>query len=399
MSPSMSLNGKRVSARRNAKRSSASSQKELLIDSLNPHDVVLGRGQHVQHQGNTRFRTLVRSRAAEYHACASKPCKDVVARQIVRDVEDLGGRFVKRTERNPNGGSTMPSTWEIVDHSHVLVKVKQTFRGSVVQRKAASAAATAAVAASASSSSGTHNSIAPSLQQLAVRPNDQEPPAVPPPSSLNNSAYAFNQPGVPSTHPNLIAQQDQSNTDQWLSMLANQPLTQQFLSNYTTPAMQSGPALQSAPSPNIGSDIFNASHVLRCWTPEQLAQLQTMLWRQILSNEPSGQIGGGWSDMAQPPMSSALYQSLLGPTTLASPLLSGTNWGLDTPYLSWPFALSPTSNNALTSWNAALGGASLGGAQVSVSMSTSTGHAATATDQSSGVAGSEQSASARVANV
>jgi hypothetical protein len=171
MSQRMSAYGKRVSARRDAQRSSDSSQKRLLIDSLNPHDVVLGRGQHVKHEGNTSFRTLVRSRAAEYHVCC-KNSKDLIAREIVRVVEDLGGRFVRRTECSEDASTMVKrSTWELADRSNVLVKVKQTFRDySVMQRKAASAAASAT--AWASQSSGTHDSVSTPSLHLAARPND-----------------------------------------------------------------------------------------------------------------------------------------------------------------------------------------------------------------------------------
>jgi hypothetical protein len=354
----------------------ASSQNKLLIDSLNPHDVVLGRGQHVKHEGNSRFRTLVRSRAAEYHACTSKTNKDVIARQIVRVVEDLGGRFVRRAEHGEDGSTMVAtSTWEIVDHSNVLVKVKQTFRDySVVQRKAASAAT-----AVASATSWTHDSTAPPHQLSVVLPNDQERPAVQPPSSLNSSAMAFNPPGVLFTHQTLMAPQDHSNTSLLISTLANQSLSQQSLGNYTIPATQPGPSLQSVSPASIGRDISNASDLLRSWTPEQLAQLQATLWQQILSNQPLGQIVGGLSNLA--PRSSALQQSLLGLQPLTSPPIAATNWGFpNATVLSMPSALSPTlTNNALASWNSALGGAQ-------VSAAVSNGHldattTTTATDQ------------------
>jgi hypothetical protein len=398
MSQRMSAYGKRVSARRDAQRSSDSSQKRLLIDSLNPHDVVLGRGQHVKHEGNTSFRTLVRSRAAEYHVCC-KNSKDLIAREIVRVVEDLGGRFVRRTECSEDASTMVKrSTWELADRSNVLVKVKQTFRDySVMQRKAASAAASAT--AWASQSSGTHDSISPPSLHLAARPNDHEPPAVQPPSSLNNSAIAFTQPSILSTHQNLIAQQDQSNIGHLISTLASQPLSQQSLGNYTIPHLQSGPAIQSVLPPSIGSEMSNASDISRSWTPEQFHQLQTILWQQILSNGPTG-IVGELSNLAPP--SSVLQQSLLEPQILTLPLIAGTNWSFPTTLsVPLPSALFSTlSSNALASWNAALG-ALLGGAQVSAA-ATQNGHVATTTttamDQSSGN-GNQQFSSQRVSNV
>lgn len=133
------------------------------IERLNPNDVLLGRGQHIKHEGNSKFRRIVRERVVDYATCRNKSAKDAIAREIVRAVEERGGRFVRKmgdghealptaaaaaasNEVNNNNESvrfTSPSwatapKWELVDEATVLIKVKQTFRDySVVARKVA----------------------------------------------------------------------------------------------------------------------------------------------------------------------------------------------------------------------------------------------------------------------
>jgi hypothetical protein len=213
-----------ISARRKVPRLSNSSQKGQAVHSLNPHDVVLGRGQHVKHDGNTLFLNLVRSRAAEYHACANKTSKDVVARKIVRIVENSGGRFVRRIESSGDASTELTSAWEIVDQSTVLVKVKQTFRDySVVRRKAA---------ASASSLPETPDMDAPPLQP-AARPSDGEV-SLQLPSFSNSSAVTFVQPGAMYTDQNVYTQQGLGNAGLLLAVLSNQALQQQSLGTTAT---------------------------------------------------------------------------------------------------------------------------------------------------------------------
>jgi hypothetical protein len=52
--------------------------------------VLLGRGQDVKSEGNTRFQAFVSS--------STKSGKDAVARQVVNTVHDKGGRFVRRVD-------------------------------------------------------------------------------------------------------------------------------------------------------------------------------------------------------------------------------------------------------------------------------------------------------------
>jgi hypothetical protein len=109
--------------------------------------VLLGRGQDVKSEGNTRFQGFVSS--------STKSGKDAVARQVVNTVHGKGGRFLRRVDLDDSkprvaGEEGESDLWEspvfeIADFASVLVKVKQTFRDfSVTSRKAESAAAMAA---------------------------------------------------------------------------------------------------------------------------------------------------------------------------------------------------------------------------------------------------------------
>jgi hypothetical protein len=134
------------SRKRKAPDSSTSNE---TIHSLNPKDVLLGRGQHVRNEGNITFRTLVRACAAEYHSNYHKGGKDAIARRIIRDFVRDGGRFVKQKavvgDMSTWDEATLP-VYENADEATVLIKVKQTMRDySVILRRAAAAAERAPV--------------------------------------------------------------------------------------------------------------------------------------------------------------------------------------------------------------------------------------------------------------
>jgi hypothetical protein len=108
-----------------------------VITSIEPNDVVLGRGNHIHIDGNTQFRQLVHARSTEYWSCQDNFAKDLIARQIVDTVTSRGGRFLRRVR-----ASGAEEQWELANKETVLVKVKQTFRDfSASHRKQQSAAA------------------------------------------------------------------------------------------------------------------------------------------------------------------------------------------------------------------------------------------------------------------
>lgn len=119
---------------------------------LNPKDVLLGRGQHIKHEGIRKFREIVQERAVEYTTCRNKAAKATIARDIARSVKELGGRFVRSTAVETQvpgdrikhdwkyGDHVGQEKWVLADENTVLDKIKQTFRDyAVVARKASAA--------------------------------------------------------------------------------------------------------------------------------------------------------------------------------------------------------------------------------------------------------------------
>jgi len=85
-------------------------------------DVLLGRGKTVQdHVGNIRMRGIVSSYLTEYKK-AAKLDKALVALKVVTEINEVGGRFLKR---NSDGW------WEEVSNEAAREKVSMTFRTSI----------------------------------------------------------------------------------------------------------------------------------------------------------------------------------------------------------------------------------------------------------------------------
>ena len=95
--------------------------------SLNPNDVILGRGLgHTQYVGNARFRSRVKERQEEYLAIKghSDPAKARIAKELVDQTHALGGRFLKQVE----GGSPGQVFYQVATEKAALEKCKQTLR-------------------------------------------------------------------------------------------------------------------------------------------------------------------------------------------------------------------------------------------------------------------------------
>lgn len=76
------------------------------------NDVLLARNQR-QHAGNVKFRRLVKERLIEYLFSTTK---DMICRQIVEEIAEDGGRFLKN-----------PSKWELASRGMSIRGVKQMF--------------------------------------------------------------------------------------------------------------------------------------------------------------------------------------------------------------------------------------------------------------------------------
>jgi CheY-like chemotaxis protein len=118
--------------------------KEDLIHKLNTADVLLGRGTPtVNYPGNVAFRQLIKQRKAEYTASSKHKTKDRMAREVMTQILDKGGRFLRCVdpiELEPLGLSLPPlpdnntaangdqKVWAAVDEEVALEKIKQALR-------------------------------------------------------------------------------------------------------------------------------------------------------------------------------------------------------------------------------------------------------------------------------
>jgi hypothetical protein len=99
----------------------------VLITSLNPNDVILGRGAGPsQFIGNLRFRSRVEERQKEYVANKGHkhPAKARISRELVDQTHALGGRFLKPVD----GGFPGEVWYEVVTEKVALEKCQQTLR-------------------------------------------------------------------------------------------------------------------------------------------------------------------------------------------------------------------------------------------------------------------------------
>ena len=103
------------------------------IRELTDDDVLLGRGfPAIENEGNVRFRELVRTRSAEYHAAYRRHTKDSIARNVVDTIQQRGGRFLTQVDSLQNiRGVVLPAgarVWSEADEAAVLIKAKQALR-------------------------------------------------------------------------------------------------------------------------------------------------------------------------------------------------------------------------------------------------------------------------------
>jgi len=100
---------------------------------VHPNDVLFGRGSGPNdHEGNIRFRDLVAQRKTEYMATNHRQTKAKIAKQIVDQVFNVGGRFLKKLEANEaaklgidHGGRDV---YEVVGDDTIMEKAKQALR-------------------------------------------------------------------------------------------------------------------------------------------------------------------------------------------------------------------------------------------------------------------------------
>mmetsp|Transcript_3897 Transcript_3897/g.5951 ORF Transcript_3897/g.5951 Transcript_3897/m.5951 type:complete len:295 (-) Transcript_3897:163-1047(-) len=85
------------------------------------HDVLCGRGGKInEHPGNVRFRAIVEQYKEQYNLASNKNNKANISRDVVGQIYDVGGRFLKK--------DAMTNLWFEEDLDHALKKTSQALR-------------------------------------------------------------------------------------------------------------------------------------------------------------------------------------------------------------------------------------------------------------------------------
>lgn len=67
-------------------------------------DVVLGKGRYIQDMpGNVRFRSIIKLKFNRYESCASNQDKTFLAMEVVADIKESGGKFLREDKTAPGG--------------------------------------------------------------------------------------------------------------------------------------------------------------------------------------------------------------------------------------------------------------------------------------------------------
>jgi hypothetical protein len=74
--------------------------KPLVIDNPTDRDILFGRdAESWNHEGNRSFRLLVARFQDDYHSSESRVKKVAIVAKIVKELQDVGARFLKRDKR------------------------------------------------------------------------------------------------------------------------------------------------------------------------------------------------------------------------------------------------------------------------------------------------------------
>ena len=104
----------------------------LVVGEPNENDVLLGRGNHVNYRpGNIRFRQLASAKGLAYTAASTKKEKDAIAAQLIHEVSENGGRFLREVASSNTDGEHLDAMWEVVTGQIVSTKVRQAMRDTM----------------------------------------------------------------------------------------------------------------------------------------------------------------------------------------------------------------------------------------------------------------------------
>lgn len=102
----------------------ATTKKRKEITTLNPDDVLLGRGPGLAaYEGNMRFRELVEERKEEYTGTTQRKQKSMIAEQVRDEIYSRGGRFLQKDDDIDSVGG-----WYEAEDDVVIEKCKQSLR-------------------------------------------------------------------------------------------------------------------------------------------------------------------------------------------------------------------------------------------------------------------------------
>ena len=97
---------------------------------INSNDVLAGRGTGSnQFMGNVKFRALVEMHKKEYNACVKHKQKKKIASDILTQIHEKGGRFLKLSEETAQVEDVVENgIWEEETEKEALDKIKMCLR-------------------------------------------------------------------------------------------------------------------------------------------------------------------------------------------------------------------------------------------------------------------------------
>ena len=188
--------------------------KDKYVTELRSSDVLFGRGSGPNdHEGNIRFRQLVAERKVEYMATNHRMTKAKIAKEIVDQVFNANGRFMKKVEQSEMkhlGLAEGTDVWEIVGDETIMEKAKQALRQNTQRTKAAEPEPKKQSPPPSSSSNHHHKHQAVSNVNTELDPSagfgDFEPLPISPSSLTSSPGFtaAAETASQPTRQPNIV---------------------------------------------------------------------------------------------------------------------------------------------------------------------------------------------------
>jgi hypothetical protein len=89
-----------------------------------PNDVLMGRGRPFRDfHGNQRWSRLIEDQVERYQSCRDKFDKTIISMEVVKSVQEYGGRFIQRTGEG----------WKLLDDTVAREKTLRGFRPRIIK--------------------------------------------------------------------------------------------------------------------------------------------------------------------------------------------------------------------------------------------------------------------------